>query len=411
MGKFGTQVKVNNDMSQYVIGIVAPSGFGKSTLMKNVAEKLYGSEGYIAADFGQEDGYSAIDGAIVEKCSNWKHFKEMVDDIVKNKETDYPDLKVVIWDTLDAAFEVGEKFSVEAFNREHMGEPNFRKAVSINSCDGGFGNGLTRCINTVKAEIDRLKSVGVGFWYCAHCKERDQTDLFTGSTYTQLTASLTNKYFGSIQNISHIIGFGYFSRDMQRVEVGNENIVTKKKKTRDEITREERRIRFRDSDYVCAAKSRFSDIVPEINLSTDEFIEAIESAIKSASASGVPTKAKKLSKKAKEETLEEHVTITEDEAEELRDMGAVLLNDDELDDAEVETAPWDEDEDVDLFSDDESIDEEEPFDEVEAKATIRPAFKAADAETKKKVKELLAGAKLADVHDEKILKEILKALA
>lgn len=390
MGKFGTQVKVNNDMSQYVIGIVAPSGFGKSTLMKNVAEKLYGPTGYIAADFGQEDGYSAIDGAIVEKCPNWKHFKEMVDDIVKNKETDYPDLKVVIWDTLDAAFEVGEKFSVDSFNREHMGEPNFRKAVSINSCDGGFGNGLTRCINTVKAEIDRLKSVGIGFWYCAHCKERDQTDLFTGSTYTQLTASLTNKYFGSIQNISHIIGFGYFSRDMQRVEVGNENIVTKKKKTRDEITREERRIRFRDSDYVCAAKSRFSDITPEINLSTDEFIEAIESAIKSASVSSTPTKVKKLNEN--EESLEDHVTVTKEEAEELHDMGAVLLDDE---DEDLDSPPFDVD------------DDEEPFDVESAKANLRSRFKTGTAEQKKAVKEIRGDKTLAQISDQATIEKML----
>ncbi len=373
MAKFGKQVKVSNDLSQYVIGLVAPSGFGKSTLMKNVAEKLYGPEGYIAADFGQEDGYSAIDGAIVEKCPNWKHFKEMVDDIVKNKDTDYKNLKVVIWDTLDAAFEVGEKFSVDAFNREHIGDPNFRKAVSINSCDGGFGNGLTRCINTVKAEIDRLKSVNVGFWYCAHCKEREQTDLFTGSAYTQLTASLTNKYFGSIQNISHIIGFGYFSRDMQRVEVGNENIVTKKKKTRDEITREERRIRFRDSDYVCAAKSRFSDITPEINLDVDEFIKAIEDAIQSASSANDDKKtAKKITKKETAK-IEEPVEEEDEPPFDVEDTNA-----------EAETNV--EDEVDDIFAD-ESV--EEDFDVEAALPAIRTAFKSSSADTKKTIKSIL----------------------
>ena len=45
------------------------------------------------------------------------------------------------------------------------------------------------------------------------------------------------------------------------------------------------------------------------------------------------------------------------------------------------------------------------------KKTIRVAHKAADEETQKKVKELLAGKKLNSVHDEKLLKEILKALA
>lgn len=366
MAKFGTRVKVNNDMSSYIIGVVAPSGFGKSTLMKNVAEKLYGQDGYICADFGQEDGYSAIHGAVVEKCPNWKHFKLMVDDIVKNKDTDYAALKVIIWDTLDAAFECAENFSIDSFNKEHLGEQGFRPASSINSVDGGFGNGLNRCISVVKKEIDRLKSVNVGCWFTAHCKERDQSDLFSGATYTQLTASLTNKYFGSIQNISHIIGFGYFSREMQHVEVGKENPITKKKKSREEVTKEERRIRFRDSDYICAAKSRFADIEPEINLDCDEFISAIQSAINSASGENVSSTPKKSTKPTPTPT-----PISEPDPEE--DSKAA-------------------DEDIDIFDEEETLQEEEavvPVDK-ETLTAIRANFKSADADTKSQVKSVLS---------------------
>ena len=366
MGKFGTRVKVNNDMSSYIIGVVAPSGFGKSTLMKNVAEKLYGQDGYICADFGQEDGYSAIHGAVVEKCPNWKHFKLMVDDIVKNKDTDYAALKIIIWDTLDAAFECAEKFSIDSFNKEHLGEQGFRPASSINSVDGGFGNGLNRCISVVKKEIDRLKSVNVGCWFTAHCKERDQSDLFSGATYTQLTASLTNKYFGSIQNISHIIGFGYFSREMQHVEVGKENPVTKKKKSREEVTKEERRIRFRDSDYICAAKSRFADIEPEINLDCDEFISAIQSAINSASGENVSSTPKKSTKPTPAPT-----PISEPDPEENPEVS---------------------DEDFDIFGDDETPQEEEavvPVDK-ETLTSIRSSFKNSDTDTKSQVKSVLS---------------------
>ena len=366
MAKFGTRVKVNNDMSSYIIGVVAPSGFGKSTLMKNVAEKLYGQDGYICADFGQEDGYSAIHGAMVEKCPNWKHFKLMVDDIVKNKDTDYAALKVIIWDTLDAAFECAEKFSIDSFNKEHLGEQGFRPASSINSVDGGFGNGLNRCISVVKKEIDRLKSVNVGCWFTAHCKERDQSDLFSGATYTQLTASLTNKYFGSIQNISHIIGFGYFSREMQHVEVGKENPITKKKKSREEVTKEERRIRFRDSDYICAAKSRFADIEPEINLDCDEFISAIQSAINSASGENVSSTPKKSTKPTSVPT-----PISEPEPEENPEVS---------------------DEDIDIFDEEETLQEEEavvPVDK-ETLTAIRANFKSADSDTKSQVKSVLS---------------------
>ena len=401
MAKFGTRVRVNNDMSSYIIGVVAPSGFGKSTLMKNVAEKLYGQDGYICADFGQEDGYSAIHGAVVEKCPNWKHFKLMVDDIVKNKDTDYAALKVVIWDTLDAAFECAEKFSIDSFNKEHLGEQGFRPASSINSVDGGFGNGLNRCISVVKKEIDRLKSVNVGCWFTAHCKERDQSDLFSGATYTQLTASLTNKYFGSIQNISHIIGFGYFSREMQHVEVGKENPVTKKKKSREEVTKEERRIRFRDSDYICAAKSRFADIEPEINLDCNEFISAIQSAINSAGGENVLSTPKKPTKSTPAPT-----PISEPELEE----------DPEIEAMNEQIEKYDEpitDEDFDLFNEEDTPQEEvvTPVDN-DTLTEIRSNFKSADSDTKSQVKSVLSnyGGKLVSEmkkSDVEKIKEIL----
>lgn len=372
MAKFGKKNIVSNDMSSFIVGVVAPSGWGKSTLMYEVCEKLYGEDGYICADFGLEDGYAAIANATVEKCPNWKHFKEMVDDIVKNKATDYPNLKVIVWDTLDAAFERAEEFAIAAFNKEHMGEQNFRPAVSVNSVDGGYGKGLDRTISYVKKEINRLKSVGVGTFFTAHCKERDQTDLFTGNTFTQLTASLTNRYFGSIKDISHVIGFGYYAREMQHIEVGEANPITKKKKTREAMVKEDRKIRFRDTDYLCDAKSRFADIEPEINLDRDEFINAINNAILSASGKA-PIK-KSLPVK------ETPVTVSEPEVME-------------------------DDIDIDL-----DLDEEPVIDLAGIRTEIRNKNKSGSPEQKTAVKAILkeSGKKLDEVEDIEVLNKMLE---
>lgn len=372
--KFGKKNIVSNDMSSFIVGVVAPSGWGKSTLMYEVCEKLYGEDGYICADFGLEDGYAAIANATVEKCPNWKHFKEMVDDIVKNKETDYANLKVIVWDTLDAAFERAEEFAIAAFNKEHMGEQNFRPAVSVNSVDGGYGKGLDRTISYVKREINRLKSVGVGTFFTAHCKERDQTDLFTGNTFTQLTASLTNRYFGSIKDISHVIGFGYYAREMQHIEVGEANPITKKKKTREAMVKEDRKIRFRDTDYLCDAKSRFADIEPEINLDRDEFINAINNAISSASG--------KAPVKKSSPVKETPVPVSEPEV-------------------------VDDDIDIDLDID---LDEEPVIDIAEIRTEIRNKNKSGSPEQKVAVKAILkeSGKKLDEVEDIEILNKMLE---
>ena len=133
--------------------------------------------------------------------------------------------------------------------------------------------------------------------------------------------------------------------------------------------------------------------------------KALEAAVKDleiiAGQKVVTTKAKKITKKANVEEL----VVEEDE-----EIDATPVQSDDVN--EVETAPWDDDtdEEIDLFDED-NEDDEEPFDEEVAKATIRPAFKVADAETKKIIKGILNGAKLADVHDEKTLKAILEALA
>lgn len=286
MGKFGRRVEVSTDLSSFMIGVMAPSGFGKSTLMYQVCEKEFGPDGYIIFDMSTENGTAALQGAVAEQILTWKKMKEVVDDIVKNKQTDYPSLRVVILDTLDSAFDAAEEFCVKTWNAENMGKQGFTPATSINSVEGGFGKGLDKVIETVKKEIVRLNKVGVGVWWTAHVKEKDQSDLFTGANYTSLTANMPIKYFNSIKNSSHVISFGYFDRSIEKQEVGEANPVTKKKKERKAVVDETRKLKFRDDALIADAKSRFSHIVDEINLDSDEFIKAIKDAIAAERSNG-----------------------------------------------------------------------------------------------------------------------------
>ena len=386
MGKFGKKVSVSTNINDYMIGVMAPSGFGKTTLMYQVCEKEFGSDGYIILDMGTEDGVSAIEGAVAEPVPTWKKMKEVVDDIVKNKETDYADLKVVILDTLDATFEVAEAYTIDSWNRENMGKKDFTKATSINSVEGGFGKGMDRVIDTVKKEITRLERVGVKTYWTSHVKEKDQSDLFTGANYTSLTANMPMKYFNSIKNSSHVVAFGYFDRSIEKQEVGEANPMTKKKKERKAVVDETRKIKFRDDALVADAKSRFAHIIDEINLDCDEFIKAIKDAIAAERKSGGVA-----SKPATKKTTKKSAPVTEDEelddiVEQLKAVANVV--DDEITDDSV---PFD-------------IDEpEEEVDEVitlnaDRLAAIRAAFKGADAGAKAEVKKHLAdyGNKLSD---------------
>ena len=389
--KFGNRKKVSKNINDFMIGIMAPSGWGKTTLMYETCEKLFGPEGYIVADMGDEDGTAAIDDIAAEKIPTWKKFKEMVDDIVKNKDTDYSDLKIVILDTLDASFEKAEDFTVKSWNQENMGQQGFKPASSVNSVEGGFGKGLDRTIETVKKEINRLAKVGVKVWWTAHVKEKDQTDLFTGTNYTTLTANMPMKYFNSIKNISHIIGFGYFDRTVEKQEVGEANKVTKKKKTRNAVLDETRKIKFRDDSMIADAKSRFANIVDEIVLDTDEFIKAIQDAINSAS------------------TKSDDMSTTTPKNKSTKKPEPIVSEPDPEEDSDTQI-----DEDIDIFDEEETLQEEEavvPVDK-DTLTEIRSNFKSADADTKSQVKTILAnyGGRLASEmrpSDVEKIKEIL----
>lgn len=398
MGKFGKKVSVSTNINDYMVGIMAPSGFGKTTLMYQICEKEFGSDGYIVLDMGTEDGVSAIEGVVAESVPTWKKMKEIVDDIVKNKDSDYADLKVIVLDTLDAAFEIAEAYTIDAWNRENISKKDFAKSTSINSVEGGFGKGMDRVIDTVKKEIAKLEKVGVKTYWTSHVKEKDQSDLFTGANYTSLTANMPMKYFNSIKNSSHVIGFGYFDRSIEKQEVGDANPMTKKKKERKAVIDETRKIKFRDDALVADAKSRFKYITDEINLDCDEFIQAIKDAIEAERKNGgvAPTTKKTTTKK----TTKKSESVAKEEDDELMaQLKAVVEKAEE--DPEIEAmeeqieaedgVPFDiEDEVEDIFDEEEEADEDPiiTLDEDRANA-IRDAFKAGDAKIKAEVKKHL----------------------
>lgn len=385
MAKFGRRVNVTTDLSKYMIGVMAPSGYGKTTLMYQVCEKEFGPDGYIIFDMSTEDGVAALQGAVAEKITTWKKMKEVVDDIVKNKETDYKDLRVVVIDTLDAAFEAAESYTVDAYNRENMSKPNFSKVSSINSVEGGFGRGLDKVIENVKKEIVRLQNAGVGVYWTAHVKEKDQVDLFTGTQYTTLTANMSMKYFSSIRNSSHIVAFGYFDRNIEKQTVGDVNPVTHKAKERKSVLAESRKLKFRDDAMIADAKSRFSGITDEIDLDADLFIKAIKDAIEIERAKpSTSTPAPKKVTPPKEDPVDEPEEDFEDDVTEPK----VAIDDNNM--------PWDMDDET-----------EEEFDVEEAKAKLRELFKSGTKEQKAKVKEIRGDKTLAQISDQGTIEKML----
>lgn len=314
MGKYGKKSIVSNNIWNYNIGILGESGVGKTTLMKNVCEKLVGSDGYLLLNIGKEDGVKCIDGISYEDIPNYKVWNEVTNDIIKNKTTDYPDLKIVISDTLDQLFDIAEPEVIRVWNADNIGKKDFVPAKTLNQACGGFGRGEDAVIDLILNRIWALKSVGVAFFYTGHTKRRDIEDAVSGQTYSSLTTNMMQRYFTAVKTKTDVLGIACIDREIIKEKTGKKNIITKQEETRNKISSESRVIKFRDDNYSVDSKSRFANIIEEIPLDADEFIKAITEAINDASSSS-PTPVSKPVVKTNsvvDEVAEDDISIDEE---------------------------------------------------------------------------------------------------
>lgn len=361
---YGKKNVISTDLSRLIFGLLGEPGIGKTSTIYKMAEKEFGEDSYLLLDVGSEWGSEYIDGVVAEQTETFKKFLDVTNDIIKNKNTEYPSLKVVICDTIDALFEIGEPYLTKLYNQEHMGEKNFKPATTINAAEGGFMHGQDRLIEIVINQIVKLRKVGVGFWYTGHVKRRSTDDAFSGESYDMITTNMSQRYFAAIRNKSHAIGIAYIDRTLTQQEIGKENPITKEKKTITRIVSESRKVKFRDDSYTADSKSRLEGIAEEVLLDADEILQALRAAV-GTSNNKSSTTTKKSTKPTPAPT-----PISEPDPEENPEVS---------------------DEDFDIFGDDETPKEEAvvPVDK-ETLTSIRSSFKSADADTKSKVKAVLS---------------------
>ena len=274
--KFGKKNHVKVDPFNYSLMLLGEPKIGKTSLLYQVAEKLVGEDGYMFAEFFREKGHAAIEGIVAEEFPTWESWVDFVDDVVENKTEDYKDLRVVFADTYDQYILLAEQESLRLWNRKN---PD-KRTESLNQSWNGFGGGSKKAIELMFEQIDRLESVGVRVWFVGHVKLKDVKDVYSEETYQILTSDQQQNYFNALKKNLHFLCLAFFDRQLQKEKTGKRNIVTKKEEMKTVINDETRKIKFRDDSFAVDSGSRFSDIVPEINLDADEFITAITDAIK-----------------------------------------------------------------------------------------------------------------------------------
>lgn len=324
--KFGKKNIIKVDPLAYNLGLIGESGIGKTTLAKEVCEKLVGEDGYIIANIGKEDGIDAIAGAIYEDIPEWDTFEEFTDDIIENRLTDYKDLKVIVWDTLDQLFEIAEPEVIRMHNRENPEKP----VTSIKAAFGGYMAGEDKVAEIILTRLWELKKIGISMFIIGHTKKRTMTDVVTGIEYDMLTTNMSHRYFNALKTKLHVLGVASINREITQIKTGKK--VGKGKDRKDEIKgsveSETRIITFRDDNFNIDSKSRFSEIVDSIVLSPDEFIKAVEDAIKIEHEKQTDVKSIEDTKKEqeieKEKTVEKNASKKKAEIE-LKEVEAIIL--------------------------------------------------------------------------------------
>lgn len=401
--KYGKKKVVSDGLDNYLIGVLGESGIGKSTLMKNICEKEFGDEGYLFVNCGQES--NIIDGVVEADAKDFKTVLDIVTDIVENRESDYKDLKVIVFDTLDQLFSIAEAYVVAKWNKDNQGERNFKKAKSIRMCHGGFGGGEDETIKTILSVFAKLKSIGVMPWYIGHVKTKELTDPVTGGTYSKLTTNMTNRYFEAIKEKTNLIGIAAIDRTIEVKSTGKKNIVTHQDITINRVINERRKISFRDSNFIIDAKSQFPYIVNEIPLDADEFIKAVKDAINAA--------------KNADSVTAQKINDFNDAVLEAKEAIQTASHANDEDDEEVET-PVADDEEGDIVEDEPSVDESDDlFDNEDTEdgypddlrtVTTKMINDCKDLELKKSVKAVISPYKKFANVDEDGLKKIYDML-
>lgn len=296
------EVKV--DLASYMHYIRGVKKVGKTTLYNDLIAKLYKgnmNKGLLVS-LGDEDGYKSLGGLVVAVAPTWTDFVELVDELVENPDGN--DFEFIALDTVDELFTLAIE-EVFRLHKKKKGEP----CESLNSALGGYGAGRAKVKELVRDEIARIKKA-YGLFCIGHTKLRDVSEKGMGEAYQQLTTSLPFDFDSVIADKADVIATISIDKDIIDVnEVNGKSVGS--------IGGITRWIHFRDDNFNVDCGGRFRNIVDKVELSVDNYIEAIENAIKHASGkSDVEIEIKKV------EEVKEREEVAKSQAEETKSVDA-----------------------------------------------------------------------------------------
>ena len=405
--KFGVINKMSEKFEDYSYIINGVGGIGKTTLVYEIGKIVTGSnEGTFIITCGGENKPKHIPGAFGDVAPDFKTFMAITKELCDNK-AEYPHTKFVAIDSLDEFARISDNYVVAEWNAQcDINE----RAKSIAQAYKGYQKGENRSCDLMIQQIIKLQNAGYSLLEIGHTKTKLKEDILTKVQFEQLTCNLDNKYYNALKDKVNLVAMCYWENIVENIEE-KKNAFTKKMDKVGELTDRKRVMVFADDDNAIDTKTHFEYITHKIDLSAQGFIDAVEEAIamkigKSAEKTDKKPTSKKSTKKP--EAVEAYPDEEEDElTAKLRAVveKAEAKNEDEL-------PPFDVEDDMDIFAEEETVEDEMITLDADRLTAIRNAFKGADASAKAIVKSHLTayGNKLSDTMKQSDISAIEEAL-
>lgn len=242
------------DLKDYVITLFGVPKSGKTTLAHNMGIEMYGTTEKSLL-IGFEDGYKALPGVMAESIKDWSDFKDLVDDLIEDKEEnkDNSQFQFLILDTIDEMAEMAAKVVLPRLSK--LDGKQYK-----NVDDVGFGRGTSAVRKEIMPVIKQLHKAGYGICAITHDKEK-KMEPKVGQAYDVTTLSLSKTLSEGIENMSDFIVF--INIEVEKVNGKNET---------------NRYMYFR-SDTTFRAGSRFKSVPEKVQWGAKNFLDVFKEAV------------------------------------------------------------------------------------------------------------------------------------
>lgn len=254
---------------------------GKTSLVYGIVKEKYEGDLSKLLLIAFEDGYKALDGIHADSIDTWEDFRELVAELVENK--DEVSYKILGLDTVDVMAKLATKYVLKMQSRKDK-----KKYTAIN--DLAYGKGYDLLDQEINEQITKLDKAGYSLLYLTHDKDK-QFETREGIKYDKTTLSLSGRVRDLILNSVDFIVFIELTKELEKGSMVDK-----------------RYIYFR-GDSGLEAGSRFKHVPNRIEYSYEGFIETVENAIlqEYGGDEKAVEQAKKEQAKAKEEKTKEFV--------------------------------------------------------------------------------------------------------